>query len=212
MTEPLPNTKTRFIVLAVVSFFLLIADQTTKFLAVRNLTPAIQEGIRQGRVQPGFASEMSYFYREVRQPCSRVLCDEHTVINGFWTFHYRENRGAAWSLLAGVSDAVRVPFFVLTTVLALGFILHYFRRTPSTKKILLTSLTLIFAGAIGNLVDRLYLGYVIDFIHWFVGEYTWPTFNVADSAITVGATLLVIDVMFSKQKEPAKELKRAEST
>lgn len=209
---PLPPAKTRFIALAVVSLSLVVADQATKFLAVRDLTPAVSEAVRQGRIEPGFFSELSYFYQEIRQPCARTACSEHTVIDGFWSFHYRENRGAAWSLLAGANDSIRIPFFLITTVIAIGFIVHYFRRVPSSKKALLAALTLIFAGALGNLIDRAYLGYVIDFIHWYVGDYSWPTFNVADSAISVGAVLLVLDVVFSKDKVPAKEMKRAEST
>lgn len=199
-----PLVRRRFQALALSIVTLLIADQLTKFLAVRNLTPAIRGAVERGQVEPGFFSELAYFYSDVRDPCRATVCDEHTVIDGFWTFHYRENRGAAFSLLAKVPSEVRVPFFVLTTLLALGFMANYLRKLGPEKKVLSAALILVAGGAVGNLLDRLYLGYVIDFIHWYAGKYSWPTFNVADSAITVGAVLLAIDAIFSRDAKTDK--------
>lgn len=189
--------------LLVTMFVLLVADQLTKFLAVRHLTPPIREAIERSQISPGFFSELAYFYSDVRDPCRARVCDEVTVVDGFWSFHYRENRGAAFSLLAKVPDTIRVPFFVLATVGALVFIVLYLRKLGPEKKLLSVALILVAGGALGNLIDRLYLGYVIDFIHWYVGTYSWPTFNVADSAITVGAVMLAIDAIFSKDEKPA---------
>jgi len=203
-----PLFKKRLVALVITAFVMLIADQLTKFLAVKHLTPPIREAIARGELTPGFGSELGYFYSTVRDPCRTRTCDEVTIVDGFWTFHYRENRGAAWSLLATAPEAIRVPFFVLTTLGALIFIVLYLRKLPPDKKVLSVALILVAGGAVGNLVDRLYLGYVIDFVHWYVGKYSWPTFNVADSAITVGAVLLAIDALFfskDEKKETAKK-------
>lgn len=206
-----PLFRRRLQALLVTMTVLLVADQVTKFLAVRHLTPSISQGIERGEVSAGFFSELGYFYSAVRDPCRAQLCSEVTVVDGFWTFHYRENRGAAFSLFAKASDTIRVPFFVITTLLALGFIVTYLRRIGPEKRVLTVALVLVASGAIGNLVDRLYLGYVIDFIHWYVGRYSWPTFNVADSAITVGAVLLAIDALFLSKDEKAAEASEKKS-
>lgn len=212
MTPPsTPLFRRRLQALLLTMAVLFVADQVTKFLAVRHLTPPIRDALAQKTIEPGFFSELSYFYSDVRDPCRARLCDEVTVVDGFWSFHYRENRGAAFSLLAKVSDSIRVPFFVLATLGALIFIVMYLRRLGPEKKMLTTALILVAGGAVGNLVDRIYLGYVIDFIHWYVGDYSWPTFNVADSAITVGAVLLAIDAIFSKDDKPAEAADEAKT-
>lgn len=198
-----PLFRRRLTALLVTLVVMVLADQATKFLAVRHLTPSIREAVAQGQVEAGFLSELGYFYSTVRDPCRTRVCDEVSVIDGFWSHHYRENRGAAFSLLAKAPDSLRVPFFVLTTLGALIFIVVYLRKLGPEKRVLSAALILVFGGAVGNLIDRLYLGYVIDFIHWYVGSYSWPTFNVADSAITVGAVLLAIDTLFSKDEAKA---------
>jgi signal peptidase II len=213
-STPLPH---RWKILIVVSLVLVTADQLSKFWAVKALTPGLtQAAAAKGGpadAERGLFEDLALFYGSVREPCSRSACREIVVIDGFWTYHYAENRGAAWSMLANLPDALRLPFFLLTTVGAIGFILWYFRKVPRDKKLLASALVLIFGGAIGNLIDRMYLGYVIDFIHWYAGDYHWPTFNVADSAITSGAVLLLLDVLFSKEKKPAKEkMARASSS
>lgn len=204
-----PHFKRRLTALAITAFIMLIADQYTKFLSVRHLTPAIREPIAQGKLEPGLVSELAYFFKEVRDPCIARRCDEVVVVDGFWTFHYRENRGAAFSLLANAPESIRIPFFVLSTIAALIFIIVYLRNLPADKLLLPVALVLVASGAVGNLVDRLYLGYVIDFIHWYVGDYHWPTFNIADSAITVGAVLLGYDAIFTKEPKDEAAKKKA---
>lgn len=208
--------RTRWILLAIISVVLVVADQYTKFLAVKHLTPGLERAaIAEGRavdVERSVFEELALFYGAVRDPCTDYRrCREVTVVDGFWTFRYDENRGAAFSLLAKAPEAFRVPFFFVTTIIAIGFVLWYLRKLPANKKILGASLMLIFGGAIGNLIDRVYLGYVIDFIHWYAGNYHWPTFNIADSAISTGAVLLLLDMFFSKEKSEAHQ-KAAAST
>jgi signal peptidase II len=104
------------------------------------------------------------------------------------------NRGAAFSFLAGASGWQKWLFAGLAVVVAAG-IVHWLRRLNGrTQRLLCLSLTLIMGGALGNLIDRLRIGHVVDFIlaHWHGVYFPWA-FNIADSAITVGATLLLID-------------------
>ncbi len=111
------------------------------------------------------------------------------------------NRGAAFSFLAGQSGWQRW-FFSLIAILVGGYLLHWLSRTPKTERLLSIALVLVLGGAIGNLIDRLWLGYVVDFIslHW--RQYYYPAFNLADSAITLGAALLLWDAFISGRKKP----------
>jgi signal peptidase II len=114
----------------------------------------------------------------------------------------RYNRGAAFSFLEGASGWQRWFFTVLALVVG-GAILIWMRRLQGAKQWLLSlSLAFILAGALGNMIDRLRIGHVIDFIvaHW--GHAEFPAFNVADSSITVGAALLLLDAHFESRRVP----------
>lgn len=120
--------------------------------------------------------------------------------------NYVRNQGAAWGMLSDAKDHFRVPFFFLVTAVALVAISLYFRATPPHHKLARYALALIFSGAIGNFIDRVRLGYVIDWIdvHWriFGWEYYFPNFNVADSAITVGVIFLLVDtILLERQRQ-----------
>ncbi len=110
------------------------------------------------------------------------------------------NPGAAFGLLAAHSSAFRNPFFVAISLLAIGFILYYRHRGLKDHSLASTALSLILGGALGNLVDRLRLGMVIDFldVHYF--QYHWPAFNVADSAITVGVSLMLLELVLDERR------------
>ena len=105
------------------------------------------------------------------------------------------NRGAAFSFLSDAGGWQRW-FFAAIALGVSGWIAWWLRTLPAGKAWLATALSLILGGAIGNLIDRMLLGYVVDFIsaHW--GRHYFPAFNVADSAITVGAVMMVIDTLF----------------
>jgi len=120
--------------------------------------------------------------------------------------NYVRNQGAAWGMLADAKDHFRVPFFFLVTIVAMVAIVLYFRATPPHHKLARYALSLIFAGAIGNFIDRVRLGYVIDWIdvHWRIlgWQYYFPNFNIADSAITVGVVLLMVDtILLDRQRQ-----------
>ena len=115
------------------------------------------------------------------------------------------NRGAAFSFLAGASGWQKWLFAGLAVIVAAGIMLWLRRLNGRTQRLLCLSLTLIMGGALGNLIDRLRIGHVVDFIiaHWHGVYFPWA-FNIADSAITVGATLLLIDALL-ESRGPTKE-------
>jgi signal peptidase II len=113
------------------------------------------------------------------------------------------NKGGAWGLLGGEAEWVRLPFFVLVSVGAVLFILSMYRKLEPQQKALKWGLPLMLGGALGNFVDRLRYGAVVDFIDVrLTATYHWPTFNVADIAICVGVGLMAID-MFTARPQPS---------
>ncbi|MBM4250933.1 MAG: signal peptidase II [Deltaproteobacteria bacterium] len=118
--------------------------------------------------------------------------------------NYVRNLGAAWGALSNLPDVIRVPFFYLVTCLAVFIILLYLRSTPVHHRLAIFSLSLILSGAIGNFLDRIRFGYVIDWIdvRWNLAgwRYDFPNFNFADSCITVGVSLLLVDMLFLERK------------
>jgi len=124
--------------------------------------------------------------------------DERVVIRGFLQFIYTENPGIAFGQLQE-GGAFGRWFFVVLAVLAAIAVFYYFMRTPRNDDRVLGACALLLAGISGNLTDRARLGYVIDFIVVHAGDYHWPTFNIADASITVGALLLAYDLIFSRR-------------
>jgi len=115
------------------------------------------------------------------------------LIPGYLSLEYAENRGAAWSFLAD-KPGLREPLLIGVASLAIGLLGFWVFRMKPEQKMLAVALALLFAGAVGNLIDRIRLGYVIDFIVFTVKEsFRWPTFNVADTSIALGIALLIID-------------------
>ena len=132
---------------------------------------------------------------------SLPLLEPRVIVPGFFDLVHVRNTGVAFSLLSTLDHRWVHPFLILATVLAMGAVLAYIAYLPC-RGTAPVGLGLILGGAIGNLIDRARLGYVVDFIdlHW--RGHHWPTFNVADIGISVGVALLVIDMVFSP-KEPA---------
>jgi signal peptidase II len=115
-----------------------------------------------------------------------------TVIPGFFDLTLSRNTGGVFGLFAGAPSFGRRAFFVAATAVALGLIASLLRRWGPESRLLTVALSLVAGGALGNLVDRLRFGSVVDFIDWYWRGHHWYTFNVADSAITVGAVLLLV--------------------
>jgi len=126
--------------------------------------------------------------------------DDRAIIRGLLDFVYTENRGIAFGQLQE-SGAFGRWFFVVLAIAAAIAVLFYFLRTPRNDDRVLGACALLLAGIAGNLTDRVRLGYVIDFIVLHAGSWHWPTFNVADASISIGALLLAYDLVFAGRKK-----------
>ncbi len=123
------------------------------------------------------------------------------VIPGFFDIVFVLNPGAAFGFLATLSEGVRSPFFILITVVAVILIVFYHTRFLHADRLASVALGLILGGAIGNLIDRLRYGMVVDFLDFHVSRYHWPAFNVADSAISIGVGLMLLDMLLDWRRE-----------
>lgn len=165
--------------LLLVCLAVLLADQASKLWAVGELTRAFEveaaetlgEKLRAFRV-------MRYLEPLRRAPIP--------VIEDAWRFRYLENPGAAWGILGSVDPAIRLPFFRSAPLAAMALLGFLYFRAAGRQRALRLSLAMVLGGALGNFVDRWLHGYVIDFIDWQLLGYRWPTFNVADVAISLG--------------------------
>ena len=127
-----------------------------------------------------------------------------SVIPGFFNLVLVKNRGMAFGIFSQTRSGFYYYFLLFTTIGAIGVILFFFFWIKRTKKWLTVGLSLILGGALGNLVDRVRWGYVIDFLDFFLKGYHWPAFNVADSAITAGTFWLLFNIIQGKKIIEAK--------
>lgn len=120
----------------------------------------------------------------------------------FFNLLHVHNYGAAFSFLSDAGGWQRW-FFTLIAFGVTGLLLYWMRQTPATNKLLNCAYALVIGGALGNLFDRLYHGYVVDFLDFYINDHHWPAFNVADIAICVGAVLIVLEsVIGDKPSQP----------
>ncbi len=179
LAEQLPPYRASYTFLIVVTFINLVADLWSKHWATTTL-----EAMKVG------------------QPRKVVVIED--VLN----FIYAQNPGGAWGMLQRVDESVRRPFFLAVSVAAIVFIVSLYRKLRRGQTVLKWGLPLVLGGALGNLVDRIRYGFVVDFIDVLVpwdGHLThWPTFNGADVSICVGVVLMGID-MFTSRPSPADE-------
>lgn len=125
-----------------------------------------------------------------------VLHETIPIIPGFFNLTHVRNTGAAFGLFAGQPSFFRTIFFLTVTLLALGLLGWMYATTPPTQRWTRSGLVLIMGGALGNLIDRLRYGEVVDFLDIYIKNAHWPAFNVADSCITVGVTVLIASQLF----------------
>jgi signal peptidase II len=128
--------------------------------------------------------------------------EDRVLIRGFLQFAYTENPGIAFGQLQDGGSFARW-FFVALAAAATVAVFYYFMRTPRNDDRVLGACALLLAGILGNLTDRVRLGHVVDFIVMHAGDYYWPTFNVADASICIGAALLMLDLFLGKKRQPA---------
>jgi len=132
---------------------------------------------------------------------SMPLYETIPVIPGFFSITHIHNPGGAFGFMASQGPEVRSLLFLAMSSLAAVAIVFFYLRTPAPYSWLSTALLLIFGGAIGNMIDRVRFGEVVDFLDFYAGSYHWPAFNVADSGITVGMAILVYHLLFDKMPE-----------
>jgi signal peptidase II len=126
---------------------------------------------------------------------SRMLLNQTIpVIDAFFNITYVRNTGVAFGIFDPVQSSLKSTVLAVLTIAAIIAVLIYSWRTPVNHKALQIGLSLILAGALGNLYDRVNYGYVVDFIEVYYRDYRWPSFNIADSAITAGVALLALDL------------------
>jgi len=130
------------------------------------------------------------------------LYDAHPVIPGFFDIVHTENRGMAFGLFSDGESSLRSVLLVGVALVVLVFVSAMLWRLPSQpvhgRRLTGVALALVLGGAVGNVYDRLFRGSVTDFLDIYVGEVHWPAFNVADSAITIGAGLLALSLFADK--------------
>lgn len=184
-------------------------DQTTKLHAEKTYLESFdssdirtyrstQERIKTWGVSPSLATENNLESKDVTEN----WLDFH--------FTYVRNPGAAWGSFANLPEPYRLWAFYLVTLLASALVVYLFRSSHGGLRVTRTALVFIFAGAMGNFLDRVQLTYVIDFIqfHWkiFGWEYSFPVFNVADISINIGMGLMLIDMLVNETALKKKNL------
>jgi signal peptidase II len=139
---------------------------------------------------------------------SRVsFYDTYIVIPGFFSIVHTQNKGAAFGILSEASGTWRNVFLIGVSLAVMGFVavllIVSLRHTSSHSGWLRAGLALVLGGALGNLWDRVLRGSVTDFLLFYAGQYQWPAFNVADSAISVGAAFLLLDMLHERRRASA---------
>jgi signal peptidase II len=123
-----------------------------------------------------------------------------TVIPGFFNITRIHNKGAIFGTFSQTNDTLVFVLLTAASLAALALVVYYFFKTPAADKLMKVSLTLIMAGALGNLFDRLVRGHVIDFLDFHIRDAHWPFFNAADSCISIGACLMLV-ILFRRKPE-----------
>ena len=129
------------------------------------------------------------------------LHEQQDIIPGFFNLVYVTNTGAAFGFLAGSKTMLRQAFFVAVAIVALIIIVFAYGQLKRQGKIFVYALGFIAGGAVGNLIDRLRFGSVVDFLDFYLGSHHWPAFNAADSAITIGVGLFLLGTLLQHLKE-----------
>lgn len=130
-----------------------------------------------------------------------ALHESLPVITGLFSITYVRNPGAAFGLFAQQSESFRSILFSSVSIVALLLLGAMIYQTPKEERGQIAAFSLLFGGAIGNTLDRIRMGEVIDFLDFYIGQHHWPAFNVADSAITIGTALLMFQMLIEKKKQ-----------
>lgn len=140
--------------------------------------------------------QVSKFYIQATLRLGEVV----PVIPSFFNLTYVLNPGAAFGFLSGAPAAIRHPLFTAISIFAVLFIVYYRARHRQMRLLPSVALACILGGAVGNLIDRLRVGMVVDFLDFHYGGNHWPAFNVADSAITIGVALMILEIVTDRER------------
>lgn len=132
------------------------------------------------------------------------LGESKAIIEGFFDITYVRNLGAAFGFLAKSHPQFRDMFFLLMPPVALAVIIMILRTVDNSDRIQIFALSCVFGGAVGNYIDRLHYGFVVDFLDFHIKEYRWPAFNVADISIVSGVCILLLLMFLQKDELPKK--------
>ncbi len=144
-----------------------------------------------------FAAFFALADQAIKQIVDKTLSlgESLTVVPGFFSLIYLRNSGGAFSILDGLPPLWGRLFFICATLAALLFVFYLYRHHQLASPWGRAGLFLVFGGGLGNLVDRVAYGEVIDYLLFYYGQYHWPAFNLADSGITVGVGLMIVDLL-----------------
>jgi signal peptidase II len=194
--------KRKLLILIGVALAIIVLDQWSKFWVTRELT-------HQFEGKDTFGAKLGALYS--RPEGSTVVSGVYvfrtkrsiTVSERFFRLRYAENPGAAWGLFRNLPENLRGPLFHVVSLAAVILISYYFMKLSGTDRAerwALWGLPLVLGGAIGNYIDRLARGFVIDFLeaHW-MDRAAWPSFNIADTAICVGVGMLIVDAFVRRE-------------
>lgn len=131
---------------------------------------------------------------------------ESYQIFSFFSFTHARNYGAAFSFLGDAGGWQRYLFTAIAIIVS-SYLVYLLKKNSSAERWINCAYALILSGALGNVVDRVMFGYVVDFLDFDLGFYRWPTFNIADIAIFIGAAMMIFESLFAKQAKPIKEPK-----
>lgn len=135
-----------------------------------------------------------------------ALSTDLSLIPGFLNLTHIQNRGAIFGFFSQSGSRLVYLLITLASLVALALVIYYFFKTSPSEKLMKISLSLILGGALGNLMDRIFRGYVIDFMDFYVKKWHWPSFNIADSCISIGAILLIIIFLFKRGPKCSRSL------
>lgn len=192
----------KYAILFSVAIAVVALDQWSKYIVVRDFTalfdrlPTLSQRLQAlYSSAPVEGSDGMHFHPK------KTL----TLSEDFFRLRYAENPGAAWGLFRTLPEKVRSPLFHIVSIGAVILISYYFMKlsgTDPSEKWALWGLPLVLGGAVGNYVDRLARGFVVDYLeaHWF-DKAAWPVFNIADSAICIGVGMLVLDAFVRREKK-----------
>lgn len=121
------------------------------------------------------------------------------VVPGFFNLTHIRNRGAIFGFFSRSGNQLIYIVLTLASLAALGLVIYYFFKIPTSERFMKISLSLILAGALGNLIDRIFRGYVVDFLDFYVKNWHWPSFNIADASITIGGFILIFIFLFKRR-------------